>query len=44
MGQIILIGVCVVVIGLITWKTGQLINAMRSRERTAERLGINDEC
>ncbi len=42
MAQIVLIGVCVVVIGMITWGTGRLIDAMRSRERLAERLLIDD--
>jgi len=42
MAQIVLIGVSVIVIGLITWGTGRLIDAMRSRERVAERLLIDD--
>ena len=42
MAQIVLIGVFVVVVGMITWGTGRLIDAMRSRERLAERLLIDD--
>ena len=42
MAQLILIGVCVAVIGMITWGTGRVIDAMRSRERLAERLLIDD--
>jgi hypothetical protein len=42
MAQIVLIGVYLVVIGVITWGTGRLIDAMRGRERVAERLLIDD--
>ena len=42
MGQIVLIGVCVVMIGVMTWGTARLIDSMRSRERVAERLLIDD--
>ncbi len=42
MAQVVLIGVCVVVISVMTWGTGRLIDSMRSRERVAERLLIDD--
>ena len=42
MAQIILIGICVAVICMITWGTGRVIDAMRSRERLVERLLIDD--
>ena len=42
MAQVVLIGVCVIMIGVMTWGTGRLIDAMRSRERVAERLLIDD--
>ena len=42
MAQIVLIGVSVIVIGAISWGVGRLIDAMRSRERVAERLLIDD--
>jgi hypothetical protein len=42
MAHLVLIGVCVVVVGVITWGTGRLIDAMRGRERLAERLLIDD--
>jgi hypothetical protein len=42
MAQIVLIGVSVIVIGLITWGTGRLIDAMRNHEHLAERLLIDD--
>jgi hypothetical protein len=42
MAEIILIGVCVLVIGVITWWTARLIDAMRNRERVAGRLPIDD--
>jgi len=42
MAQIILIGVYVAVVGMITWGTGRVIDAMRCRERLAERLLIDD--
>jgi hypothetical protein len=42
MAQIVLIGVWVVVVGVITWWTARLIDAMRNRERVAERLPIDD--
>jgi hypothetical protein len=42
MTQIVLSGVCVVAIGVITWWTARLIDAMRSRERLADRLEIDD--
>jgi hypothetical protein len=42
MPQIVLIAVCVVVVGVITWGTGRLIDTMRGRERVTERLLIDD--
>lgn len=38
-----LFGVFAVVVVVLTWETGRLIDAMRSREHIAERLGIADD-
>jgi len=40
--QILLIVVCVVAVGVMTLWTVRLISALRSRERVADRLGIDD--
>ena len=42
MSQIVLIGVCAVVVGVITWRTGRLLYTLRSRDRVNERLLIDD--
>ena len=41
MAHIVLIGAFAVVVGMITWGTGRLIDAMRSRERLVDRLNID---
>ena len=41
MVQIILIGICVVALGVITWWTERSIDAMRRREHVAKRLLID---
>jgi hypothetical protein len=43
MAELILIGVCAAAIGAMTWWTARLLNAMRSRERVAERLMIDED-
>lgn len=42
MAQILVIVVSVVAVGVMTWWTARLINALRSRERVADRLMIDD--
>ena len=42
MAQMILFGVGAVVVAIISLGVGRLIDAMRSRERVAERLLIDD--
>jgi hypothetical protein len=44
MAEIILIGVCAAAVGVITWWTARLLNVLRSRERVAERLMIDEDC
>ena len=42
MEQIILVGIYLIVVGILTWETGRLIDALRSRHRVTERLLIDD--